>query len=166
MAIFVIRRSAAWAVPPTSLAVLLSGLTSPPPATDTVLMIEAGAGSGSATSMKIGGKLSPSASAPDRVHTSVRAGIEQAHPSPPALANDVNASGSGSVTVIVLPSVGRLPTLDTTIRIVETAPATNSGECRLVSVTSGAATTFVTGFESAGERDPQALRHVRRPRRR
>ncbi len=148
-AVFVIRRSAAWAEPPTSVAVLLAGLTSPPPATVAVLMIEAGAGSASVTSTKIGGKLSPSASAPERVQTSTRALIEQAQPSPPALANDVNAAGSGSVTVIVLPSLGRLPTLDTTIRIVETAPATKSGEWRLVSVMSGAATTLVTMFESA-----------------
>ena len=68
---------------------------------------------------------------------------------PPGLAKDVNAAGSGSVTVIVLPSLGRFPTLETTIRIVETAPATKSGEWRFESVMSGAATTLVTTFESA-----------------
>src|SRR6188472_1955654 len=142
-------RSASCAAPPTSVAVLLSGLTSPPPATDAVLTIEGGAGSPIVTSMKIGGKLAPSSSAPARVQVTVRPLIEQLHPSPPGSANEANSAGIGSVTVTLLPSLGRLPTLETTSRSLDAPPATNSGVCSLVIDRSGAATTLVTASEPA-----------------
>jgi hypothetical protein len=54
-AVLVISSSASWAEPPTSVAVLLSGLASPPPLSVAVLTIDGGAGSLIVTSTKIGG---------------------------------------------------------------------------------------------------------------
>ena len=131
------------------MAVLSVGSLSPPPATAAVFWIVGETGLWTTAVTRIGGYAEPAASGSLRVQVRfvVPGAIVQAQPVAEATAIESKPAapfGTLSVTVTGVPSVAIVPTFETVSVNVVVPPATNCGECDLVSVRSGASTVVTT----------------------